>query len=64
MRIVDNSTGQLLNSVSYGYTMYYLAGQADGTVYLYDGSGKIYYIDVFCLAWNMEIYFKTSNYTI
>lgn len=45
MRIVDNSTGQLLNSVSYGYTMYYLAGQADGTVYLYDGSGKIYYID-------------------
>lgn len=45
MRILDNSTGQLLNSVFYGYTMYYLAGQSDGTVYLYDGSGKIYYID-------------------
>lgn len=48
MKIMDDKTGQILNTIDYDDEGIYIAGitgQVAGTIYLYDTEGKIYYID-------------------
>ncbi len=45
IKIMDETTGQILNTINYNNLILYIAGQVNGTVYLYDTTGKIYYID-------------------
>lgn len=45
IKIIDDRTGQILNTIDYDDIDLYILGQVDGTVYLCDIIGKIYYID-------------------
>lgn len=48
IKIMDDKTGQILNTIDYDDEGIYIAGitgQVAGTIYLYDTEGKIYYID-------------------
>lgn len=45
LKIMDDKTGQILNTIDYDDFDLYILGQVDGTVYLCDVVGKIYYID-------------------
>ena len=45
IKIMDDRTGQILNTIDYDDIDLYILGQVDGTVYLCDIIGKIYYID-------------------